>query len=146
MTLHLYKTSSEPEKLDKSLSNDISMTGQLTNESSVINPVILVTTDTNIATYNYAYIPDFGRYYYINNIVSVRNGLWRIELRVDVLMTYKAQIRANTGMIDRLEQTEQPYIADGRYTFDSYNEYYVQKFSKGLSKNLQYILVVAGQN
>ena len=38
----------------------------LKDDCSVISPVLEIKTAT-LPDYNYAYIPDFGRYYYVND-------------------------------------------------------------------------------
>ena len=43
--------------------------------------------------YNYAYIPDFGRYYFVNNWTNA-DGLWIAGLRVDALASQKTGIGA----------------------------------------------------
>lgn len=91
MDIILYVNSSERQAITKTLSNGLTLTGSLRNESSVINPTILIET-TNPSSYNYAYIPEFGRYYFITDIVSVRTNLWRVSMSVDVLMSFAQSI------------------------------------------------------
>ena len=96
MKIILYKTADENVKLRKTLSEPIELNGTLRAECSVLNPSIEVEkVDSiegekvgSIATYNYAYIEDFGRYYYITDIVAVTDKFWKISLKVDVLMSY----------------------------------------------------------
>lgn len=57
--------------------------------SSVVNPVIELKDDPS--GYNYCYIGDFGRYYFINDIVF-NKGIWICYCNVDVLGTYKSAI------------------------------------------------------
>lgn len=146
MKISFYNNKSEIEKVDKSLDLIETIEGNLVNETDIINPTIVLEHDSTIINSNYMYIPAFGRYYFITKIESIRNNVWRISAHVDVLETYKTQIKSQTAIVDRLANDESPYIADGRYTFDSYNSYKIQKFGASLSKNLSYILVVAGQN
>lgn len=146
MTIHLGRTDSEKNALDKNFYSVLDLTGNLVDSSSVTEPTILIETSENISNYNYMHIPEFNRYFFITDIVSVRNGLWMVKGHCDVLMTYKNGIRNNTASVDRRSTIRQPYIPDARYTFDAYNEYYVQKFGVSLSKSLRYVLAVAGQN
>lgn len=145
MEIILYKTASEPNRLSKVLTSPKTLNGTLRAESSIINPNIVMEID-DIVGYNYMYIPEFERYYFITDIISIRNRLFKVNGHVDVLMTYATSIRNNRAIIDRIADEEQKYLPDSRYTFNSYNNYYVQKFDTSLSKNLSYILVVAGQN
>lgn len=69
------------------------MDGYLKDPTSVINPVItidnLVNSPQNVfINYVYAYIPDFKRYYFINDIVS-DGELWTLYLNIDPLATFK---------------------------------------------------------
>ena len=116
MTLELYSNSSEYAALDKDLELQLTLSGILREESSIIDPSILVEDlDDYITDINYAYIPEFGRYYFITNIESVRNHLWRLSLHVDVLHTYAAGIRANSAIIERNENLYDLQLNDGLF-------------------------------
>lgn len=64
--------------------------GTLRNASEFITPSFTMVSDPT--GMNYCYIPAFGRYYYVTSITAVRNGLWAVECRVDVLKTYEDYI------------------------------------------------------
>ena len=55
-------------------------------------PIICV-KNTSIAGANYVHIPDLGRYYFIDKIEITRTQLLTIFLSLDVLMSYKEQIK-----------------------------------------------------
>ena len=145
MTIKLYANQSENNKVDKTigqLGNDI--TGTLREDCSVINPVIKI--EGLEADYlkhaNYAYIPDFGRYYYINNIVCTGH-LYELHMHVDVLMTYKAGIRACQAVVARQEKQYNLYLQDG--VFKTYADPHIEikQFPNGFT-DFQFILSVAG--
>lgn len=56
---------------------------------------------SQILSANYMYIPLFNRYYFISDISSVANHLWRITSNVDVLMSYKDQILETNAFVAR---------------------------------------------
>lgn len=58
--------------------------------------------NTKVPEYNYAYIADFKRYYYVTDWVFV-SGMWRAALTVDVLATYKSEILQSTQYVARSE-------------------------------------------
>ena len=58
--------------------------------SSIVNPKLKIQTDV-IAAYNYAYIPQWNRYYFVNDAVSEDN-MWIVYLEEDSLATYKDAI------------------------------------------------------
>ena len=105
MNLFLYQTSDPNNKLNKSLNSEIALTGVLRSECSVLNPTIEIETTVNISTYNYAYIQEFSRYYFITDIVAVGNNLWKVSFKCDVLMTYAYDIKGLTAIIKR-QKTE----------------------------------------
>lgn len=100
MKFILYQNNSEKMRIDKALEERYSIIGVLRNESSVVNPQMEVQL-TGLPNANYAYIPDFNRYYFIDNIVSVRNNLWLISMTVDVLMSFKEQIISQRAYVTR---------------------------------------------
>lgn len=71
----------------------------LKTPTSVLNPVIVV--EANVLNVTYGYIPDFGRYYFVSDIVSVNNSTWELHLHVDVLATYKSEILSTEAYIAR---------------------------------------------
>ena len=100
MTINLYVNTSEKEKLDKSLINETVLNGYLKQGSSVINPTITVEIN-NPSQFNYVYISEFHRYYFISDTVNVRNNIWELNMHVDALSSFKTQIRANKAIIEK---------------------------------------------
>lgn len=144
MEIVLYQNSSERQAINKTLSNGITLTGSLRNETSVINPQILVEI-TNPSQYNYAYIPEFGRYYFINNMVSYRTNLWRIDMAVDVLMSFKTQILALPVVIaDNTSPDTESYMSGDVWATTVKNKTDVLNFPSGLLETGEYILITSG--
>lgn len=144
MTLELYSNSSEYAALDKDLELQLTLSGTLREESSIIDPTILVEDlDDHITAINYAYIPEFGRYYFITNIESVRNHLWRLTLHVDVLHTYAAGIRANSGIIERNENMYDLQLNDGLFKTRQNPRIAQYPFPAGFN-TWNFVLAVAG--
>ena len=85
MNIVLCENKSEKNKINKSLTSDVTLSGNLRNESNVVNPTIIVNTD-NPTIYNYAFIPAFNRYYFITDYISLRTGIWQLNLKSDVLV------------------------------------------------------------
>ena len=145
MEIKLYKTSSPRKKLVKDLTDGITLTGTLRGQSSIMSPSLQI-QDIAVIGYNYCYIPDFGRYYYINGINALRANLFELSLGIDVLMTYAEAIRNNAAIIDKVQPQKgaMPYINDGSYV--STNKMYqtIINFSDGFNDNGEFILITAG--
>ena len=110
-----YNNTAETNRVDKTnyltLVSEIS--GNLREETSLTDLVITI-QQSEVPTFNYAYIKSFNRYYYVTDIASVRSNLWEISLSVDVLMTYKEALLNCTGFIDRNEFEYDPLIVDDK--------------------------------
>ena len=70
----------------------------------ILNPVIYLAAAQPPLTYNYAYIPDFGRYYFVKSWELV-NDLWFASLTCDVLASWKTAIGNSTLYITRAADT-----------------------------------------
>lgn len=143
-TISLFKTNSENNRVVKTLTDEKQLSGELRNQTSVLNPSIRIESADNISTYNYAYISEFGRYYYITDIVSVRTNCWVVSLRCDVLMSYKDEIKTITGVVVRQESNPNKLLVDRLERIQSDKEIDILYYPDAFSKNLQYILVTAG--
>ena len=111
MTINLYTNSSPKKKIGKSLTLVKGMTGQLREECDMINPSVLI-ENTGVINANYAYIPEFGRYYFITKITSVREDLWRIDMHVDVRESFADAIKKNRAIVARSEGYYNLYLPD----------------------------------
>ena len=146
MEISFYNNVSEKEKIGKTLKNKTTLTGFLKQVTSVINPVITVEMK-NPSQYNYVHIPQFHRYYFINDMVNVKNNLWEIHMNVDVLESFKTQIKANKAIIEKSEQTasSNEYFNDGSTFFHDSREYNeIAMFQRGFDTSPSYILITAG--
>lgn len=143
-TISLFKTNSENNRLVKVLTDEKQLSGTLKEQTSILNPSIVINSEENISSYNYAYIPEFGRYYYITDIVSARNDLWRVSLRCDVLMSYSNEIKNITGVVVRQESNPNKLLVDNLEAIQSNKEIDIIYYPDAFSKNLQFILVTAG--
>lgn len=145
MQLKLFKNLSEKNKIGKTLVEEINMSGVLHGESSVISPTILINATKSIAEYNYMYINEFKRYYFITNIIAVRNGLFRVEAHVDVLESFEAPIKALNVIIDRQEKASfNKYLDSVEWVTTCKQFTNVLSFPNGFNDNGEYILLVAG--
>jgi len=144
MELKLFKMTNEKIAVTKTLTNEHSMNGTLRDECSIIDPVIMVEGGSSIASYNYAYIPEFNRYYFIKDCVSVRNNLWRLSMHVDVLYTYKSEIRNQKAIVSRNAKKYNLYLTDPM--FKAYVNPVVKTlaFSGGFPNNFVHILATNG--
>lgn len=144
MNVILCNNNSEPNKINKNISNLLTLSGNLKEETSILNPVVLIEIE-DPAEYNYAYIPEFNRYYFINDIVSVRNGIWRISMTVDVLMSFKSSILNVPVIVSDTEYLGSDMYLPGQVWKTKVKENTnIVNFPSGLSENGHFILITAG--
>lgn len=77
------------------------VSGVLKEQSSIIDPVVLIRADTTIMEYNYVEIDTFKRKYFVTDIKNIRNDLWEVSLHVDVLYSYKDVLLQNDYFVER---------------------------------------------
>lgn len=129
----------------KTLINDTDFNGILREQSSIINPVIRVQS-TELPDFNYAYVPDFKRYYFILNIRNLSTNIWELSLSVDVLESFKDEIANNIAIISSTEvtgATRYIYNEEQWQTNVKHNTQIIS-FPSGLLDNGEYILITAG--
>lgn len=141
MTLVLYKTQDENNKLNKNLTQIATLTGTLRSECSIINPVLDIQAD--FIQGNYIYINEFKRYYFIDEIISLKNGYWEVHCSVDVLMSYKNNILQLKGVVSRSTNKFNSYLLDpSRLTQQNMSTYFIE-FPKEFD-HYTYLLVTSG--
>lgn len=143
-TINLYTNYSESNKVDKSIDLVESYTGVLRAECSIIDPKILIECDiTLLARCNYLSIPSFRRYYYIRDMVSVREGLVELTCHVDVLMSFASAIKSNRAIIKRSATEWNLYLNDGSLKCYQNPHIITRKFPSGFSSQ-EFVMAVAG--
>lgn len=140
----LKRNDSEPNKLTKTLVTLSTVTGVLKDGTSIIDPVIMIEGDlASLTACNYMEISSFGRSYFVNDIVSVKHNLIEVYGHVDVLGTYAAQIKANTGIIHRQENMWNLYLNDGSFRVYQNPIVLTKEFPAGFTAQ-EFVLAVAG--
>lgn len=84
---------------------------------SVHNPKLWLGASNNAfrASINYAYIPDFERYYWVTDFAFM-DGRWLISLECDVLASFKSDIGESTQYVVRCQSKYNEDIIDTLYT------------------------------
>lgn len=144
-----FKCDSAANVVDKVLQKQTpDLIGTLRAGSSIIDPVILVEANApgfHANESNYIYVEEFGRYYYITNIISTNHTLWELHCHVDVLMSYKDQIRAQTAIVARQEARYNLLLDDGIFMVYQNPKIQTKTFSvEGPFETQEFVLVVAG--
>lgn len=144
MDITLYVNNSEKNKIGKNLTNDFSLSGTLRDATSIINPIILVELN-EIANYNYCYISNFKRYYFITDITVIRTGLYAISLSVDVLESFKSDIKNLSVILLNTENVgANNYLSSQVFRNNVKSKTDILNFPNGLNDSGEFILITAG--
>lgn len=85
--------------------------------SSILSPTIEI-ADTKgtgeIPLFNYAYIRDYDRYYFIDDI-SWSEGIWSISMHTDILASFRTDIRSSRQYVLRSASRYDDSISDTLY-------------------------------
>ena len=100
MILKLYNTTDSNNTIGKTLTDEEIFNITFKDTFDIVNPIVRLKSDTPILK-NYAYIPEFDRYYFITSIQIEPNKIYELFLECDVLETYKEDILASTGLVTR---------------------------------------------
>ena len=145
MDVIFYYNQSDDRMINKTIVRGQTFTGVLREECSIMNPVIRFES-SEVIRYNYAYIPQFQRYYSITDKVAYRDGLWDVSFEVDVLMSFKNDISNLNAVVDKQSSDliGNEYIDDGSLVTDNVMFQTVYNFLDGFNDTGEYILITAG--
>lgn len=144
MKIKLYYNSSENNVIGKTLNNELELEGNLRDSSDITNPVIMITSEIKPLS-NYAYISDFDRFYFISEITAYRSNSFILKLKVDVLESYKEQIKNLKVVLSGTENVgKSMYLNSDIWRRNVKDKTDIITFPNGLSENGDFILITAG--
>lgn len=140
----LMRNKSDAIKVDKTTETISTVNGVLKESTSIIDPVIKIACDlSTVTTCNYLSIPTFGRFYFVNNITSINNGIVEFSCHCDVLSSFASAIKANTAIIRRQENKWNLYLNDGSFRIYQNPIIITKNFPYGFTTK-EFVLAVAG--
>ena len=140
----LMRNNSEFNKVTKSTTTIDTISGELKESSSLIDPVIKLRYSVGpITRCNYVSIPKFERLYFVTDITVICSYLIEISCHCDVLSTYAAAIKACKGIVRRQENKWNLYIDDGSFRVYQNPMIVTKNFPNGFNTH-EFVLAVAG--
>ena len=121
------------------------MNATIKGESSIINPTLILEYKVPLIGVNYVFIPDWNRYYFLNDMRVATGGRCEIDLSVDVLQSFKEQILKCGVILSDTEMTGvNNYLPSESFVVNCKHKTDIVNFSNGLLDNGEYILITAG--
>ena len=112
LSITLYTSTADPKEVDKSSKltqvGSASITATPTESIDMLNPQVILNYDASYLSANYAYISDFGRYYYIDGVDVQPGQMITLSMSVDPLMSFASEIANCTACVTRSESVGQP--------------------------------------
>ena len=146
MDIQLYVTSDDDTIMNKMLELRYDITMELKDTTNITQPVILLyeSEDLDLRSVNYAYLPEFKRYYFIRSVNVAPNNIYQLLLECDVIETFKEEILNSTAEITRKIGTDD-YLDIGT-TSEVRKDATIYESNKGLEDEFSIIFSTIGQD
>ena len=143
MVIKLYKNVSDPKTVNKVLNDPLDVSGTARDPVNVVDPVIEIEGDNaTLAGYNYAYIQDFARYYFVTPQADSRN-LNTFSFKCDVLKTAAPWLSQRLATLTRNEKAYNSYLTDPDFNAYAYRNIVTKSFPSGITDD-NIILMTVG--
>ena len=111
MTVIFYKYDGIKNKINKTLLNSLTINNVIIqNDFDITNFELLIKDTTFNSEYNYCYIQDLGRYYFIDSVERMNGTIYKIRLSVDVLKSFSSQIEGINAIITKSENPDNNFV------------------------------------
>lgn len=114
MEIIFYTFNKNPNSTKQPTARGTSFDCRLIEPTSIVTPDIALVVPHNPCAFNYAYIPEFSRYYFVNDWVAA-NGRWVASLSVDVLASFKSYIGSSRQYVVRSSAEFDGRVVDTLY-------------------------------
>ena len=145
-SIKLYQTGSDKRMVNKALTSVMDATAEILGDCDILSPSLLLNVAPGI-NFNYLQILDApfnGRYYFVDNITIMQNGIMRVPCSIDVLMSHKSDIKKETAILARQSNIANLYFNDPDLPIENRNNVSFKQFPKGLENKAYYYLLIGG--
>ena len=149
MTIKTFRFLGDSRKVDKTLTpvktySDAAIVGDM----SIHTPTISLQLDsfTDVINFNYIYIQELRRYYYVVDSTIRRDGFVQLQCKVDVLKSFKTDILASTQYVERQQNKCTYQLPDNMYNIKSNRNLTIKNFGNEIIvPNDNFILTTFGK-
>lgn len=138
MIVNLYTFSKRKNSTQRPSGAGLELECYLKSPSSVVSPTLELQAPANPCQYNYCYIAQFSRYYFVKEW-SYDGTVWTATLSCDVLASFKTNIQSTTAFVERSASSYNLDIVDPMIVSEGYKTSTVNEVSvAGLSGTTTY--------
>lgn len=146
MVVTLYTNSGDTRQLNKNLTTVATISNcQINDTCTILRPVLRFELNASYLGANYVYIPNFNRYYYIEDMTILNGSQIEISCRVDVLMSHRTAILNSYVIAARSASKPEPFMPDNCLSDKGTVTYYTRRASTTPFNGSSYVLTVAGK-
>ena len=144
MDVITYTTTDEAEKVTKTLTNAATYENvTMKDPTDTVHPVVTIQTTANLSSVNYMRIERYGRYYFVEKPIAVKNGVWELHCTSDPLMSFKDSLLNVSGTVTRSETLFNAYLNDPEYKALAYRKCVTKAFPNEIN-NDHVVLITVG--
>ena len=111
MTVIFYKYNDIKNKINKTLSGGLTVNDVIMHNDFDITAFELLIKNSDFnSEYNYCYIQDLGRYYFIDSVERMNGTIYKIRVTVDVLKSFSTQIENINAIITKSENPDDNFV------------------------------------
>lgn len=144
MEAKFYYNSSPNNYLIKDLELIETVNGAFKQPFNILDPVLQLSKSVDTLTYNYVYITEVDRYYFVASEPTYEAGYYNLSLHEDVLSSFAEDVLSHSAIIDRQEEKYNAYLHDSKFPVLDKQAVTTLDFPSGFSKNNELLLIVNG--
>ena len=145
MIIKLYKTKTLSNKVDKVLTNELTIEGEPTDSFSIVRPSFVIGQPiSTIEQYNYMYVPTLHRYYWLAAPVVDNEEVILSVYDEDYLASWKTDIKNATCRVTRSASNNDKFIADNMIINKNKTITYQRKIGNGFTKADNFLVLIGG--
>ena len=115
------------------------------DSTNIMRPILKLGKAIDPLSFNYVYIPEFKRYYFVEKPPTFENGFYRVELKTDTLVSFKEYYKNQNVIVARNEYLFNMYLDDQKYKVQNRTAVRTVVFPSGfMGHNI--VLGVVGKN
>lgn len=148
INIDLYKFTGDSRKVDKSLTLVHQFhNAEIVSDLDLIDPTIILDLTGYIDLgFNYLFITELGRYYFVKKVILLDNGFVQISCHIDVLKTYSSDILRTEQYVLRQQNKCDYRLPDNKYNIKSNRNLTIKNFGDEIIQpNATFILTTFGK-
>lgn len=142
----LCKNNSPINQINKQADLISQLNGDFRDSVNMMHPVVRI-EKLDPTDFNYVYIGEFKRWYFVNKVDVVRTNILDLHLKEDVLESFATEILAHKAIVSNNASLYNVYLNDNQLITTQRSLYWRKEFPTGFMENdgYEWVLLIAGR-